>query len=160
MFKGFVEVIHTNKLGSDVFKALAELVQKDVLVGIPQAESSRKDSAEPNNAELAFLHTNGSPKRRIPARPFLQPAILANKEKIAKLQKKVIQDALKGDAKLMLVDLTKLGIFAQSAVKAWFVDPRNNWAPNAPLTIKLKGSDKPLIDSAQLRNSIHYVVRD
>ncbi len=160
MFKGFVEVIHTQKLGADVFKALAELVQKDVLVGVPQAESSRKDSTEPNNAELAFIHTNGSPKQRIPARPFLQPAILANKEKIAKFQKKIIRDALNGNATLMLADMEKLGIFAQSAAVNWFVDPRNGWPPNAPLTIKLKGSDKPLIDTGQLRNAIKYVVRD
>lgn len=160
MFKGFTEVIHTTKLPGDVYKALAELVRKDVLVGIPQAESSRKDATEPNNAELAYIHTNGSPRNRIPARPFLQPAIMAHKDNIAKLQGKVIRAALKGDVQLMLIDLEKVGLYAQNVTKAWFVDPRNGWPPNAPLTIKLKGSDKPLIDTGALRNSITYVIRE
>ena len=32
--------------------------------------------------------------------------------------------------------------------------------PNAPATIEMKGSDKPLIDTGQLRSSITYVVKD
>ena len=50
------------------------------------------------------------------------------------------------------------GMVAQNAVRAWFVDPRNNWAPNAPSTIRRKGSAQPLIDTGELRKAITYVV--
>ena len=35
-----------------------------------------------------------------------------------------------------------------------------NWKPNAPLTIELKGSSHPLIDTGQMRQSITYVVEE
>ena len=34
----------------------------------------------------------------------------------------------------------------------------NGWKPNAPSTIKAKGSDKPLIDTGELRKSIRGIV--
>ena len=33
-----------------------------------------------------------------------------------------------------------------------------NWVPNAPATIRRKGSDRPLIDTGQLVNSVEYEV--
>jgi len=53
--------------------------------------------------------------------------------------------------------LEDVGLYAQSKVKNYFL--RNGWAPNAPSTIKKKGSDKPLIDSSAMRNSITFVIR-
>ena len=44
-----------------------------------------KGAGAVNNAELLFIHTKGSPLRKIPARPVLQPAVEAdgNKQAIA-----------------------------------------------------------------------------
>lgn len=139
-----------------VFASLAALQQKDVLAGIPQATSSREGEG-PNNAELGYVLANGSPANHIPPRPFLQPAIESNVDQISAQQAKVVQDAL--DGKPVDGDMQKLGLLAQSKIKSWFTDPRNNWAPNAPATIARKGSDRPLIDTGALRNSISYVVR-
>ena len=33
-----------------------------------------------------------------------------------------------------------------------------NWVPNAPATIRRKGSDRPLIDTGQLVNAVEYEV--
>jgi hypothetical protein len=46
---------------------------------------------------------------------------------------------------------------AQAAVKNKVVT--GPFEPNKPATIARKGSDRPLIDTAQLLNSITYVVR-
>jgi len=163
MFGSFIRPVSkvikkVDRFGS-VLQSIESLKRHDVLIGIPQAESSREGGAI-TNAELAYIHSKGSPKQGIPARPFLEPSIMANKDRIAEQQAKIIKDALAGNANVMHADMEKLGIRAQNFAKGWFVNPLNEWAPNTPETIARKGSDKPLIDTGQLRNAITYVVRE
>lgn len=160
MIKPTVHVLR--KTGQiDLAKRLEDVAKRDVLVGIPQVYSERLDAEDNlNNAELAYLHTEGSPAQRIPARPFLQPSIKANVREIAELQKLIIKAALAGKANLAFKNQEKLGLFAQIEAQNWFNDPRNNWAPNAPSTIRRKKSDRPLIDTGELRKSIQYVIRE
>lgn len=107
-------------------------------------------------AMKAHCMTKGDPYWNVPPRPFLEPAIEANIDMISTQQGEIIKEALDGvDPN---ISLNKLGLLAQNLVKGWFTDPRNKWASNHPLVVKLKGSDKPLIDTAALRNSISYVV--
>lgn len=112
------------------------------------------------NAALMFIHTNGSPLRGIPARPVIEPAIQQPNTKgmIAKQLAGAAKAALDGDQPLMVKYLDRAGTIGESASKAWFTDPANNWAPNAPSTIAQKGSDSPLIDRGELRRSITHVV--
>jgi phage gpG-like protein len=49
--------------------------------------------------------------------------------------------------------LTKAGALAVSAAKRRFTS-EVGWAPNAPITIEIKGSSRPGIDTGKLRNSI------
>lgn len=157
-FKPAVRIIKKLDKVGEISRSLDALQRQDVLVGIPQEESSRPQE-EPNNAELAFLHSVGSPAQNIPARPFLQPAINANIDKIAKIQALALKAALDGNKTAVGINIEKVGMLTQNVIKAWFVDPRNGWPPNSPVTIARKGSDKPLIDTGQLRNAIHYVLR-
>ncbi len=115
-----------------------------------------------NNAELLFIHTKGSPARNIPARPVLQPAIEAedNKERIVKQLDVMIQAQLAGDREGAEKGATRAALAGQNAARRWFTDPRNNWAPDKPETIRRKGSDKPLIDTGALRAAIQGVVVD
>ena len=112
-----------------------------------------------SNAQLLYIHTNGSPARHIPARPVLEPAIVApgNREAIAYELSQAVTANLNGQSPLR--SLKRAGIAGSNAAKSWFTDSRNGWAPNAPSTIKAKGSDKPLIDTGALRQAITYVVR-
>lgn len=147
-----------DKMG-ELEKSLRELKKKSVLVGIPQEKASRPEEGEKiNNAELAYIHTNGSPKRNIPARPFIQPAVESKKQQLGDKFGQAIKNALTGkDPK---PELEKAGMIAQNASRAWFTNPANNWMPNTEETIKRKGSDKPLIDTAEMRKSITYVVKE
>ena len=153
-----VNVSKTSKL-PQVTATLAKLAKARVLVGIPQAKASRKGTPI-NNAELMYIHTEGSPIRNIPARPVLQPAIenKQNKANIVEQMEKAGQAAFAGDPQGLENGLALAGTVASNAAKKWFTNPENGWAPNAPLTIKLKGSDKPLIDTGQLRRAIVSVV--
>jgi len=65
-----------------------------------------------------------------------------------------------GDEVGVMNALKRTGMDAASRVRMWFVNPKNLWAPNSPRTVKRKGSDRPLIDTGQLRKSITYVIRN
>ena len=141
-------------------QALERLSRCDVLVGIPQNKNSR-EGEKVGNAELLYILSHGSPVRGIPARPVIEPAIKAdgNRQPISEQLNLAVQAMLQGDVKGVERYLKLAGVVASNACKAWFLDSRNNWAPNKPATIKAKGSDKPLIDTGSLRKAITYVVR-
>lgn len=106
-----------------------------------------------------WLREHGSPAYRIPPRPLIEPALMAYKEQISNYMLKAVKSYLTGDKDLFKERLIKVGKFARRVVRRiWFDDPRNNWPPNAESTIKAKGSDHPMIDTSELRQSITYVV--
>ena len=153
--------MHTKSKLSVVDKTLVDIAKMKVYVGIPQEKASRK-SGEITNAELMYIHTNGSPLRHIPKRPVIEPAIEAeeNKKDIADDLGKAARNVMDGDKPGAIRRLELAGMNGQNAARAWFEDPRNNWPPDRPATAARKGSDRPLIDTGQLRKSIIYVVRD
>lgn len=190
MFNAFVNVSSSIDRFQDIQRSLQELAKKDVLVGVPQASSNRKDSKEVTNAELVYMHTHGvrklsmrqenqeamdsgapysqayqmylqshgSPLWNSPPRPIIEPAIEAHKEELAALLRGALEKAL--DGRPFEVELQKAGMKGQNVTRAWFTDPRNGWAPNSPVTIAKKGSSIPLIDTAEMRKSITWVLRD
>lgn len=141
---------------------LEDLIASEVLVGIPEAETYRDEiDEEMTNAALLYFHTHGSPLQNIPARPVIEPAIEAsdNKEHIMAEFAKAARSAMQGDPDEMERHLNLAGQEGENAARGWFEDPRNAWPPNSPATIIRKGSDRPLIDTGQLRKSIVYVIR-
>lgn len=143
---------------------LAQLAQdirrikaSEVLVGIPADKTQRKGDAI-NNASLLFIHTNGSPLQHIPARPVLEPSIVANQALISQHLGAAAQAVLDRRPDRADQELRRTGTIAANGAKRWFTDARNAWAPNAPSTINRKGSDKPLIDTGALRRAITYVI--
>jgi hypothetical protein len=140
-------------------KALERIRNSDVLVGIPAEKSPRK-TGPINSASLLFIHSKGSPLQGIPARPVLEPTIEANKQIITPHLEAAARAVMEQNPQNAERELKLAGTIAANSAKKWFTDPRNNWAPNAPSTIKRKGSDKPLIDTGQLRRSITSVVRE
>jgi hypothetical protein len=113
-----------------------------------------------NLAHSLYIHSHGSPLWQIPPRPIIEPAIEAkgNIEPIRDELKEAATAVLDGDKAEAVRHLKRAGMTGQNAARGWFTDSRNGWAPNAPSTIKAKGSDRPLIDTAQLRKAITYVV--
>lgn len=119
-------------------------------------------ASDVTNAELLFIHTNGSQLRHIPARPVIQPAIALpeNKKAISNEISASVKANLSGDKELASKKMMRAALAGQNAARKFFTDPRNNWAPNAPSTIAAKGSDRPLIDTGALRAAIVGVVRE
>ena len=154
----------------DLKEAIAFMKSNRVLVGIPQANASSR--GEVTNVDLAFIHTNGSPRLRIPARPFLEPAIEQAKDQIEGRMRASAQAAIEGDTGAAMDELDKAGMYGENAVKEYFTG--GHFAPNAgitveggwmrnrisgkPFKVKGKGSSQPLIDTGSLRSSVTHVI--
>jgi hypothetical protein len=145
-----------------VIAAVAFLRGREVCVGVAENSSERKDDkgAPVNNAELLFIHTNGSPIKGIPPRPVLEPAITRNKERISEALRKAVDAAVYGNKGAILPALEAAGMDGQNIARKFFTDSTNGFAPNKPATTERKGSDRPLIDTDEMRKSITYVVRE
>lgn len=133
-----------------------------VYVGVPEDESSREDE-EITNAELLFIHTNGSLINNVPARPVVEPAIKNDSARLSKMLGQAFVYALSGDFSRASDQLKKTGMRGQKVVRAWFTNPKNNWPPNSPgvaTAKRKKGSTdpRPLIDTGELIRSITYVI--
>ena len=126
------------------------------------AKLQRASLSDVTNAELLFVFSKGSPLHHQPPRPVVEPAIKAkgNAEPIAKELAEMAKAEMAGDHPAAVKHVKRAALYGQNVSRAWFTDARNNWAPNAPSTIKRKGSDRPGIDTGAMRAAIIGVVRE
>ncbi|QDX92064.1 hypothetical protein EEL30_06590 [Brevibacillus laterosporus] len=120
----------------------------------PKVESGEMTYSK---AYQMWIQTHGSPLWRSPPRPVLEPAIEHNKEALSNQLRKVSEVALDGGDPEP--ELHKAGLMGQNFAREWFTNPENGWPPNSPITEERKGSDKPLIDTGEIRKAITYVVK-
>lgn len=154
-----VDIQHLNSEAYEkVMAALKILDRHEVMIGVPDDAESRKDGPI-SNAELLFIHTNGSPVNGIPPRPVLEPAMKQHKDSVSACLKKGIDAALKGNAAGVMPALEAAGLHGQNISRKYFTEV-NGWPANAPQTVERKGSARPLIDTDEMRKSITYVVRE
>lgn len=163
---GRVNIIEEKKNYEALVKAIKFMKQNEVYVGIADDTTEREEEGtkEITNAELLFIHTNGSPVNNIPPRPVIEPAIRNDKDRLSKMMKKAAQLFLKGDKQEAINQLRKVGMRGQNVCRAWFVNPKNNWPPNSPAVQAAKmrkgaNAPRPLIDTGELRKSITYFVK-
>ena len=149
-----------------LIKEIKFVKENEVYIGIPQDKSVRNNQEGITNAELLFIHTNGSPVNNVPARPVIEPAIKNDQERISKMMKKAANLAFNGRYGEAIRQLKLVGMRGQNVSKSWFINPDNGWPENSPLTKmrKIRGKPdgyepRPLIDTGQLRNSITYFVK-
>lgn len=147
--------------------SFAKLSTKDVYVGVPRDETERKveDISEEGmtNAALLYIHNNGSPAANIPARPVMEPGIHAAKGKITNAFKKGAKGVLDGDSGAVDRALHTAGLVAQDSIRHQInTGPPPALAESTLAARQSKGikSTKPLVVTAQMRNSINYVIRD
>jgi hypothetical protein len=92
---------------------------------------------------------------KIPERPFIRGSFDNNLFRIVEFGRR---DIIKVFNLTMSVDVyfKRLGLYCVSLVKKYMTDSRD--IENSGMTIALKGSDNPLIDTGRLRASITYEV--
>lgn len=91
----------------------------------------------------------------IPSRPFIRGAIDHGEDKFLSHAKGLSGAIIDGEVN-ELEALTEMGQLIEGDTKTYMINLRE--PPNSPLTIKLKGSDNPLIDTGELVGSIRYQV--
>lgn len=132
---------------------------KKVKVGLPSGEA---DQDNINKAIWNHYGTKGGASGGgwggpIPERPFLSNAMRDNVSSYRLAMKTSAKKLLVGQTSLNTV-LSKLGIKAQGDVQGEITSLS---APaNSPVTIALKGSSNPLIDTGELRGAITYKIGD
>lgn len=113
-----------------------------------------RDKGPIDNVTLGIIQMFGSQSRGIPPRDFLLLPIETKRREIVKAMSApmVLAAIQNGDIKCVF---ELLGASALAAVQEAFeTHGFGQWAPNAPSTIRQKGSDSPLIDDGELRRAI------
>jgi len=149
--------IRVNLKGLDkLTKALGS--QFSIKVGIMGSNAQKNhNKSSLTNAQIGFINEFGSYTKKIPPRSFLEmPLRLYLADYLLKkkaFSQQAIDEAVKNGT---LFDLArKVGIVGEEVVQQAFATRGfGKWKPNAPSTIKGKGSDSPLIDTGELRRSI------
>lgn len=141
----------------EALKALAKKLEgaTRVLVGVPEGAGAYEDGL--TIATIAAVNNFGTADGKIPARPFLEPAIIKGAPQYQRLAEVMIPKVLSGEM-TMLTLLEQMGNLAEGHVKQEITDL--DTPPNAQSTIDRKGSSSPLIDTGALRQSIRYVIDD
>lgn len=151
-------------------KKLVEAITKEykvrvgLLSGAGGAENIKDHDGKTNRdfdyAGLGALMEYGSDDGKIPARSFLQmPLEQKQKEIISKTKMDYSTQELNYFLEKGKIDLMGMAIIlgancVEAIQDAFDTQGFGQWTPNAPSTIKKKGSSSPLIDTGALRQKI------
>ena len=121
-------------------------------VGVLGGSGARTESDGMTNAEIGVIHEFGNDK--VPPRSWLRMPI---EEKRRELVKFVGSGTVRGllDRGDIVGVFKAIGVKAEAIVLSAFETKGfGKWPDNSPATIARKGSDKPLIDTSQLRRAV------
>lgn len=104
-------------------------------------------------AALGAIHEFGSPENNIPARPFMAQTYTNNLSLLKSRSRKVVKAVQSGNLGAE-IGLKTLGEWYTGAIKETITN--GEFVPLKPATAAAKGSSRPLIDTAQMRNSITW----
>ncbi len=121
-----------------------------------EASGLARPAPEVTNVDLGVWHEFGVPDLHIPERSWLRSSFDNNREKWTAFAGRLANKVLGG----MEVEraLGLLGLMAQADVKKGITTGAGIPPPNAPSTVKQKGSSRPLVDTSQFVNSISFEV--
>ena len=146
---------HVVKMQRDV-----ELSKKLVVaVGLPLGESARDvyDTGA-SVIEVGAGHEYGV--AGIPQRSFLRTPFSVKQKQIQQMLEIAYAGVFEQGHEVK-TQLAKVGAGLKNiSLKSWETNGYGTWPALSAKTIEAKGSDKPLLDTGLLRQSITYVVRD
>lgn len=136
----------------DLASAINSISKKSVYIGVIGDNAGRE--GELNNAQLMAIHEFGT--ANIPERAPIRKTMAKNGEGYGAKFEKAIMGVLEGRTDADLI-LNRIGAQVAGDIVGEIqagVDPELS-----PSTIKRKGSDRPLIDTGELVQSISYEVK-
>lgn len=141
-------------------KLIDEIPQYAIQIGVFSNKTNRKSSKKQSvsvgitNAELMFIHENGSPLRHIPARPVLHLTVEYGNSILSSVMTKALDAYFKSGETGYETELKKMCIKMENFARQLIYSNDGRLAPNAPSTIAKKGDNHPLFDTGQLTRSI------
>ena len=136
--------------GKRYFEALKKLSELEVQVGF-QGDDAYEGGT--STAEVAAYNELGSSDT--PARPFMKQSFENHEDELRAACERVNATITSGGS--VEQALNALGVAVKGLIQTEIVD--GDFAENAPSTIKKKGSDRPLIDTGTMRQSVNYVIK-
>lgn len=137
-------------------KAFRQAKAAYVKAGVMGTAARAGDHTGMTNARLAAIHEYGLSSA--PARPFIGPPFRRKRAEFIKKVQKAYREALDtSNPQLIMHELALIGQEMAADIKGW-VTQGMNLAPNAPSTIAMKGSSRPLVDTGSMINSVTYQV--
>lgn len=138
------------KEGKAFQKALKDLAKLEVRVGYQEGATYPDGTPV---VQVALWNELGTVN--IPPRPFVRQTADNNDAKIQTKIKSCANQLASGATADKV--LNELGVFGKGLLQREIKN--GEFTPNAPSTVKAKGSDRPLIDTGLLRQSANYVIR-
>lgn len=125
-----------------------------VKVGLPRGSGTHGPSGLPV-VQLGAIHEFGSADGNIPERSFLRSTMESKRREHNAIIRKLGRSVMTGRQDPR-VALEQLGMVAAANVQETIADGVP--PPNAPATVRRKGSSKPLVDTGALRQAITHQV--
>ena len=155
----------------DLKKRLEFLKHHKLMIGIPEKKSARKGKksarkgGDITNVALAFIHTNGSPRRGIPPRPFLEPGLVKTGalDRISTLMGEAARAAVNGqqsEAHALMESAAQEGADSVQEYILAGVSPGLAESTRAAKARKKSTKDVPLVDTSSMLKSIVGVVEE
>ena len=144
----------TDKLtpeGRRFMQTIKELDDLEVRIGYQHGEATEDDGTD--ICDIAAWNELGT--ATAPSRPFMRQSVDNNEAQINGFLQTQKQRLLAGESAQQV--LNSIGIFQKKLIQKTIVD--GSFVPNAPATIAAKGSDRPLIDTGRMRQSVNYVIK-
>lgn len=137
--------------GKRYFRELEKLASLEIQVGFQSGENTYEDGTD--LVDVAAYNEYGSSDT--PARPFMKQSFENHEAELQKACDQVNAELSCGGTAEGA--LKTLGVFAKALVQEEIVE--GSFEPNKPSTIKKKGSDRPLVDTGTMRQSVNYVIK-
>lgn len=131
-------------------KMLKELNGLQVRIGFQRGEATDENGTD--MCDIAAWNELGTVNS--PSRPFLRKSVDENESEINAFLKSSKKKLLCGVSAEQV--LKEIGIFQKDLIQEKITE--GSFEPNAESTIRRKGSDKPLIDTGKMRQSVNFVI--
>lgn len=144
-----VKIVDDKRAWDRLVRELEATGDKEVVVGIQQGATNDGLLI----AEYATWNEFGT--RTIPSRPFMRSYFDSSIDDLTRFSARGIAMVISGRG-TMNQFFNAAGVRMVNGVKKSI----NNgaWVPNSPVTIALKGSDKPMIDTGVMLNSVTFAI--
>lgn len=137
--------------GRQFQQMLKDLAKLEVRIGFQHGQAMEEDGTD--ICDVAAWNELGTVKS--PSRPFLRKSVDENEEKINHFLQSKKADLLQGKSAEQV--LKEIGLFQKELIQEKITE--GNFTPNAALTIRKKGSNKPLVYTGRMRQSVNYVIK-